>query len=343
MKEEHPKFTLQVLSLTKQYMNISAVMKAIYAATNGISDNLEINEITTGSEDKTVHAIEITVPVIPDKNIKTTVRLCTDPETGLIPKLTPFDIAVLDSVYTIVTNSGSMAVTTDYIQKTLSLEQNQRETPKKTQRIMDSLETLGRIRIEIDCSEECRARRIMDHCGTFSGNLLELGNPFITTFHVNGKPVKVFPLKNIPVTHQYAEMINQIIGFPADLLYTDKGGKINITIDAMVIRRYVVRRVLQIIDRSPKSRLRNKKLSLLWENNHRILKGLFAELGYTPDTSVKWRTKVKPRIVKVVKDTLNILCDKQYISYHEYRADGTKNPASPVMGYEITPKCSFKS
>lgn len=337
-EEEHSTFTLPVLSLEKHYMNISAVLKAIYSATNGISDNLEINEITTGSEDKTVYSIEITVPVIPEKNISTTVRIWTHPETEEIPKLTPFDIAVLDSVYTIVTNIGSMVIATDYIQKTLSLAQNQRETPKKAQMIIDSLKKLGTIRVEIDCSDELNARKIMDHCGTFSGHLLELGDPLKATYHVNGKPVTVYPLKEIPVTHQYAELINQMTKFPADLLYTDKGGKTNITLDAMVIRRNVVRRVLQILARSPKSRLRSNRLSLLWENNHGILKGLFAELGYEPDTSVQWRTKIKPRIVRVVEDTLMILRDKKYLSYHEYRADGTKNPASPVMGYEITPK-----
>ena len=209
--------------------------------------------------------------------------------------------------------------------------------------IIDSLKKLGTIRVEIDCSDELNARKIMDHCGTFSGHLLELGDPLKATYHVNGKPVTVFPLKEIPVTHQYAELINQMTKFPADLLYTDKGGKTNITSDAIIIRRYVVRRVLQILDRSHKSSLRSNKLSLFWENKHGIIKGLFTELGYEPDTSVNWRTKVKPKILKVVKDTLTIFCDKKYLSYHEYRADGTKNPASPVMGYEITPKRSTNS
>jgi hypothetical protein len=102
-----------------------------------------------------------------------------------------------------------------------------------------------------------------------------------------------------------------------------------------LIKRYVIKRVAQIINE--KNGLNSKKISYLWYENNKEVRGLYAELGYFPDDNDEiWRKKTKFMINKIVKSTLLSLKVKEVINdFEEYRASGTKNRASPVMGYQV--------
>ena len=130
-----------------------------------------------------------------------------------------------------------------------------------------------------------------------------------------------------------------------ELLETQQ--EFNDTDEAILIKRYVIKRVAQIVK---KNSLNSNKISFLWlDKAEGEQRGLYPELGYkVPEpkdyendadykkAAKKWREKTKPMINRVVKGTLETLKKASAITrYEEYREDGTKNPTSPVVGYKI--------
>ena len=95
----------------------------------------------------------------------------------------------------------------------------------------------------------------------------------------------------------------------------------------------MIKRVLQI---EHENFLKSPKLSLEWIDWDNRAKGLYAELGIDPNNSKYWRTKVKPRIMKIIRGTLDSLIEKGIIiGYTEYRDDGTNNRAKAIKGFLI--------
>lgn len=248
--------------------------------------------------------------------------------------ITPFDMAVMDAAYTIIIQ-GPMVITPEWIAHVMSGNKKEKVTENKIKAVIDSINKLQLIRIKIDCTKEYneyqlqKGKKPVKFWG-YESYFLPVGK-IEAKFDVNGKKVSAYKMLERPAIYRYAEMNKQIIEVPSYLLETQE--HFADTEEAVLIKRYVIKRVAQIVKQN---NLNNNKVSFLWfdrtENEER---GLFPELGYKPDNTPAWR-KRKGRIINIVKGTLDTLIEGKAITqYEDYRKDGTNNPASPIIGYKI--------
>ena len=312
---EEEKAKLPVLNFNRQYMNNTKISRIL--STKPIPIEEVVSELKIPINDKIINLVD----VWRDKNITLSVN-----------NITQFDMAVMDAAYTIM-SSGYMVITAEWIAKVLSGNPNQKITPQKIAAIRRSIDKLRSVHIKIDCKDEINSRR--DTKGkidkfVYESYLLPL-DKIEARYEANGKDIVAYPVLTKPALYRYAEIVHQIVDVPAELLETQ--GEFTDTDEAILIKRYVIKRVAQIIS---KNNLNSNKVSFIWyDKDVDEERGLFPELGYTPDDSQKWHDK-KKKINRVVKLTLKSLKEKDAIKgFKEYREDGTQNPASPIMGYRI--------
>ena len=151
-------------------------------------------------------------------------------------------------------------------------------------------------------------------------------------YAANGKEVVAYKLLEIPALYQYAEVVHQIVDVPNDLFLTQD--KFEDTDEAIVIKRYVIKRVIQIVK---SNRLRSDKLSFYWSKTdsagNEVTGGLFPELGY--DIFSLSRDK-KKKITRIIRGTLDRLMELNVISgYDEYRKDNSNKKNDPIMGFVV--------
>lgn len=268
-------------------------------------------------------------------NIVNTVNVWTDENITLTNNdITHYDMAVLDTIYTIMKH-GYTLFTPESVVHIMSGNSRVQITPKRINEVMESISKLQLIRIKVDCTSEFNAyqkKRGMEKADSmvYESYLLPVGKAE-ARFDVNGKKVIAYRILELPALYRYAEMNGQIAVVPAHLF--DTLGVFADTEEAILIKRYVIKRVAQIVK---KNKLNNNKISFIWfDKSEKEQRGLFPDLGYVPEKTPAWRKK-KARINEVVKGTLDVLVEGMAITgYEEYREDGTKNPASPVIGYMI--------
>jgi hypothetical protein len=306
---------LPILNFGKQYMNNSKISRII--STKDILIGEKIKEIRISMKGSIINLV----------------NLWADPCITLSQQVTQFDMAVMDAAYTIMC-SGQMILTAEWIAKVLSGNTKQKVTQQKLAAIRKSIDKLRCIHIKIDCKDEMNTRRdTKDKVKkyVYESYLLPL-DKIEAIYQSNGAEIIAYPVLRKPALYTYAELVHQIIDVPAELLDTQE--YYSDTDDAILIKRYVIKRVAQIINE--KNNLHNNRISYLWYESKEA-KGLYVELGYIPDDSNDiWRKKTKFMINKIVKGTLLSLKVKEVINdFEEYRASGTKNPASPVMGYQV--------
>ena len=309
--------TLPVLNFNRQYMNNTKIARII-----------STKQIPIDSVDVGVQQLEISI----HDNIINLVDLWTDPNITLSQQVTPFDMAVMDAAYTIMC-TGLNVLTAEWICKVMSGNMDQKITVQKVHAVRESIDKLRSDHIKIDCKNEINTRR--DTKGkvrkfVYESYLLPL-DKIEAKYESNGKEVIAYPVLTKPALYKYAEIVHQIVDVPAELL--DTNSEFADTDEAILIKRYVIKRVAQIVN---KNNLKSNKISFIWyDKNTDDERGLFPELGYVPDNTKKWRDK-KQKINKVVKLTLLSLKDRGIIEeFEEYREDGTKNPVSPIKGYKI--------
>ena len=312
---DEDKAKLPVLNFNRQYMNNTKISRIL--STKPIPIEEVVSELKIPINDKIINLVDIWR----DENI----TLSTN-------NITQFDMAVMDAAYTIMC-SGYMVITAEWIARVLSGNPDQKITPQKIGAIRRSIDKLRSVHIKIDCKDEINSRK--DTKGKiekfiYESYLLPL-DKIEARYEANGKEIVAYLVLTKPALYRYAEIFNQIIDVPAELLDTHE--EFRDTDEAILIKRYVIKRVAQIVS---KNKLNSNKISFLWyDKDIDEERGLFPELGYVPNDSKAWRDK-KQKINKTVKLTLKSLKDKNAIKdFEEYREDGTKNPASPIMGYKI--------
>ena len=304
---------LQTLDIGKMYMNNTKVARIISTKNISVSPEIKPYEITEKNDALTI------------------VNLWNDPHITLSQSINQFDMAVMDAVYTIITN-GHLIFTAEQLARVLSGDMSQNATDAKIRKIKNSINKLRYIHIKIDASDEFNTKKNKEkEQFVFEGYLLPIESLEIK-YSANGKKAVAYEVLTVPALYRYAEILNQIISIPLDLFNTKE--YFNDTDEKILIKRYVLKRIFQM---KAHNRMYSDKISFQWQGKSGEMKGLYAELGYTPNNSNKWRQTTKPMIKKVVENTLRSLKDKGIISsYTEYREDGTRNPASPIAGYEIT-------
>jgi hypothetical protein len=248
--------------------------------------------------------------------------------------ITQYDLSVMDAAYTIM-SQGPMIITPEWILRVMSGNPRQKLTEKKINEVKASIKKLQGVRIKVDCTEEYNAYQLKKgknpvDSWTYESYLLPLGK-IEARYEANGKIVTAYTVLEKPALYRYAEMNHQIVDVPAYLLATQE--QFSDTDEAVLIKRYVIRRVAQIVK---KNSIKSNKISFLWyDKKEDEERGLFPELGYKPENTPTWRKK-KGKINDIVKGTLKTLVNGKAISgFEEYREDGTNNPASPIIGYKI--------
>lgn len=307
---------LPVILINKQYMNNTKIARVIS------TKNLQI------SASKQQYDIEI------KDNIISLVDLWSDVNNSMPQTVNQYDMAVMDAVLTLIDN-GLELVTPEWILKVMSGNKDQWFSDKKLDDVRACIQKLQGIYIKIDCTEENNAYRIKERkepeesC-IYESSLLPFGN--IKAKHeINGKLVTAYTLLEKPALYRYAKMNRQIIDVPACIFETQK--QFRDTDKAIIIKRYVIKRVAQIVNAN---NLSNNRISFYWyDASKKKEKGLYIELGYKINNTTGWR-KMKSSINNVVKGTLQTLVDcKAISSFKPYRKDGTNNSASPIAGYII--------
>ena len=312
--EAAPVLKIPVLNLSKQYMNNSKAARML--TTLGIEIGEDAVAIDVSIKAGTVTRVDVWM----DDEL---------PATSV--KLQPFDAAIMDAVYTLLC-SGCEIFTIDTLAKVVSGNPMIRLTPKNGEVLRSSVEKLRRINIQINCADELAKRKDLtdqQKASTFESLLLPVV-PVSAEYQVNGKTTQAYKITEIPALYRYASLLHQIADIHADTLHTSK--LFADTMEAILIKRYVAKRVAQIVN--PKNKIRSNKVSFCW-SDHGRMKGLFPELGYEMTGDSRWRS-VKKRVRRIVELTLQSLQDREVITgFKEYREDGTNNPASPVSGYMV--------
>lgn len=221
---------LPVLNFDKQYMNNTKIGRILSTKPIPIED--VVAELKIPINDKIINLVDIWK----DKNI----TLSTN-------NITQFDIAVMDAAYTIMC-AGYMVITAEWITKVLSGNPDHKITPQKIGAIRKSIDKLRSIHIKIDCKDEINARRdTKDKIDKFvyESYLLPL-DKIEAIYEANGKEIVAYPVLTKPALYRYAEIMHQIIDVPAELL--DTHNEFHDTEEAILIKRYVIKRVAQIIN-----------------------------------------------------------------------------------------------
>lgn len=315
---------LTVMKITKQYMNNTKVARVISTKAPAVE-----------AEGKTLK-----IEINKEKSAFNLVDLYLDSHLSFSHKIVPFDMAVMDAVYTIFC-SGQDVFSTEQIACVFSGNEKHRATAKLLQMIQESIDKLRFISIRINCTDEINTRRDLKKYKdkveylVHESYLLPVEKVELK-YRANGKVVQAYQLIKKPALYTYAEMLHQIIDVPAEILNTTE--KVNDTIDAVMIKRYVIKRVEQIKHRKKtNSTLNSDALSYLWYGVKGEPRGLYAELGFVSDmTKENWRTKIKPRIHKIVCEVLESLKERgSILDYEAYREGKTNNPAMPIQGFHI--------
>ncbi len=310
---------LPVLNFNRQYMNntkLSRILTTRPININEDSFDLKINE-------RVVNLVDIWS----DQNI-----------TLSSTNITQYDLSVMDAAYTIM-SQGIMLITPEWILRVMSGNPKQKLTEKKITTVKESIKKLQGVRIKVDCTEEYNAYQLQKgkdpvDSWTYESYLLPLGK-IEARYESNGKVMTAYTVLEKPALYRYAEMNHQIVDVPAYLFETRE--QFSDTDEAVLIKRYVIKRVAQIVKRN---NIKTNKISFLWyDKNEGEERGLFPELGYLKyqnEDPEHFRVKIKPKINKIVKGTLESLKQANAITkYEEYREDGTNNPASAIIGYKI--------
>ena len=231
--------------------------------------------------------------------------------------------------------SGAKTITLEGIAKVLSGNDKKRPTKKQLDRIRESVEKLRYIHVYIDFSNEMSSRKKCNNPDGitilgYDSCLLPL-DKIDAKYSSNGKDLTAYPIRDVSALYRYAEAVGQIIDVPKKLLETQD--YFSDTNEAILIKRYVIKRVAQIMNN--KNNLGSSKISYLWYESNGEARGLFAELGYKPDNTESWKN-TKKKIHKIVKDTLEYLKEIGVIvDFKIYRKGDSNNPADPIMGFKI--------
>ena len=289
------------------------------------NENFNISSVakfitTTGGLVSSENPTELNV--MPSKNIIVTVDLEKDKDVKLSSNnVTMYDLAVMDSVYTLYKNNCS-SFTPEMISRIMSGNMKGDVKPQKAGAVTRSLKKLALIRITLDCTDEFEARGIKLRKGDkalFTDYLLPLREVQVKS--ANGEVyLNGFSLKEMPVLYDYAERIGRIAAVPISLM---KVPGMTDTDDAILVKRYVIQRVEEL------KRARNKvALKEVIYYDEELDKGVLTELWYDEEF-VNIRDK-KAKLHKMMIKVLESFKTEKYIKGYDILSAGRS-----IIGVEI--------
>lgn len=308
--------TSQTPSIGKQYLTTAYILRQLfYDKENGDIRNLPAGDIkrinftdSTGVEWKIGFFLK---------------------DDSVWEELEPFDLAVLDAVYTLYC-ADIKIFSLEMLDKVVSGNEGRGKSKQKIKRLMDSVVKLNNIKLAFAVREKKYEKT----------PLLD-----VELFFLRDKSLGyLYGINNL---YQYAAEYKEIASVPKEYFDTSKllePYKFQDTQTAILIKRRVIAKVMGIIRMSEKKgkRFANwNRISLIQKKDRR--KGIFPELDLMPDINglgkedaekeyQRWRKKEKPLYVKIVKGTLeNLKANYAILDYTDYR----ENPKDPVSGFDI--------
>lgn len=249
------------------------------------------------------------------------------------PDVTQFDLAVMDSVYTLAV-SGIMRFTPEDVARIMSGNLEQNLTPKKIKEVKESIEKLSFIRLTIDYTDEMIARgEVKPGKRTF-----ELESYMVPVRKIeiksrnNQTKLTGYQLLEMPILYQYAEKTHQIAGVPLEILNTPSIGDTN---DVIVIKRALIRRIEAI--KNPRNSIVSE--SIIYERvDHTTgqITGFFAKLGFfeSDSSNKKQWNKKRAALHKTVISIPDDFKEKGYIAGYELVREGEHTTAK-INGVKI--------
>lgn len=275
----------------KEYLNNSKIANYISSNNNLLDKTLQLT-------------------TIPKKNIFVTVDLTTDENLSVTNQnITQYDMAVMDSVYTLLVN-GTSSFTPEMIVRIMSGNFEQDVTPQKAGSVTKSLNKLSLIRISIDCTDELRMRKQISNNKTAQLTSYLMPIREITIRSANHQTeMKGFQLIEKPVLYTYAENIKQIMSVPTALLETKN--KISNTDDVIIIKRALIKRIE--IMKSNKNLINSNIINYeRYDSKTGDTKGFFQTLGFNKNNYSNWKKK-KSRLHNTITSILDIFIQDNYI------------------------------
>ena len=272
------------------------------------------------------------------KGEKWYIEFWSDSRLTIDNSLDPFDLAILDVIYTLHCHEIK-AFSTKWIDMLLSGSSKRNPTANSIARIDRAIDKLSLTYVRCELNGVPRDE-----------------TPLLSVERFGHSQGHIYYLNSINDLYAYAHDKKQIANTPNSYFDTSKLPKEFAFADtetAMIIKRRVILRVMRILKiSSGRAMLANwNRISLIQKKDKS--EGIFPELGLMPDVEdldpaeaekklKQWRTKQKPLYIKVVRGTLENL-KRQYVilDYEEHKDNDSKNPKDPVTGFDII--CFTKS
>ena len=295
------------LDIKNAYINTTKAIKELKTADNKINQGM--------------YKLE----TLPSKGCMITLNMFSDPNIKVSShNLTAFDLAVADAVYTLI-RSGYMIASNAMIRRVMSGNVKQVVRQNLSAAIDMSMLKLKSVTVEIDYSNEVRARGLEKKYGTriYGGysSVVEFQKRFIKAN--NGKIVSAYFFSR-SILYEYAECIGQVASVP--IRYLETASILPDTDENVVIKKYLLSRIMAVNNRKGKS-ISNR---IIYERNGRDgeLKGMFPELGFAREnfqSNRSWlnkRQKLHKIVItylekfqedKLIKDFKVITCKRRIV------------------------------
>ena len=275
------------------------------------------------TEHENVANRDLSISVLKDKTVKTKACMYTKDNAMFMDYgITPYDLAVMDSVYTLFA-AGNKCFTAKTLLKVMSGNLQQKATEKKLKTVEASLMKLTQIRVRIDCTKELRVRKVIGPQEELILDDYLLPLKVVTIKKADGSSASEFVLACCPVLYQYAEKNRQIISVPIELLAAPK---IPDTEQNILLKRQLIKRIEMIRSGSV-----TRTISYEWIDNDGSTKGLLKTLGVDRSTNLFWRNK-KMEVHGYVIKILEAFREYGYIKDFKVIKDG-----QAVAGVEVEP------
>ena len=285
IKDASPLLSIQAIRPKKYIMQIDAI-------TNHLTALEEETKLSVGQKQR--------------RPVKTTVTLDI-PEQMKIEgggSLSTYDKSIINGVTSLI-ESGNTVFSIPMLYHAMTGKQNPTVDEKLYDEIASKLESMRRMILSIDLTEESRAQYLVDE----SGNPLDIESLMVEGYLlplnkmsgiINGKKTEVYQVIQQPPLYTYSKMKRQLASAPIALL----NAPVNNNSTTIPLKTYLLQRI---------EMMKNKKNNIVSQNI--LYESVYSELGESEANKTR-----KMRIRNYSTTILQHYVDEGYIDgYSEYR------------------------
>lgn len=233
---------------------------------------------------------------------------------------TEYDRSVADAVTSLYLYGDQSHVITAAGVYRAMVNATEGETPSPQQigAVTKSLDKMRFVRVQIDCSEEMRSRKLSLNGARITGGKVDTYLLALDKLDVKagGRTVSAYRILQTPVLYDYASMTKQVLTLPAALLVIrdETGARIPNTEQRIVVRDYLIRRIAAMKGKNGRKLSRNI-----------VFETLYSEVGDVAAT-----TKQQRNVREYAEMCLSSWTRDKYIRGYKTNRKGRK-----ITGVEI--------